>query len=101
MAVCCARDTGPTGIIIDESDAEELKLKTFSEAKKIVTLGTVVKCSFADVSIIEDAEVGLRRLFVCRFPRKVRERLKLMGFSEKKILGVSAIEEPSISHGPN
>ncbi|KPV64489.1 MAG: hypothetical protein AOA65_0948 [Candidatus Bathyarchaeota archaeon BA1] len=87
-------DTGATGIIVDESVAEELKLKTFGEAK-IVTLGTVVKCSFADVSniVIEDAEVGPRRLFVCKFPEKVKGRLKLMGFSEKIILGVSAIED--------
>jgi predicted aspartyl protease len=87
-------DTGATGIIIDESVAEELKLKSFGEAK-IVTLGTVVKCSLADVSnvIIEDAEIGPRRLFVCRFPEEVRERLNLMGFSEKIILGVSAIED--------
>lgn len=87
-------DTGATGIIIDESLAEELKLKSFGEAK-IVTLGTVVKCSLADVSnvVIEDAEIGPRRLFVCRFPEEVRIRLKLMGFSEKIILGVSAIED--------
>lgn len=87
-------DTGATGIIIDESVAEELGLKTFGEAK-IVTLGTVVKCSFANVSnvIVEDAEIGPRRLFVCRFPKEVKERLKLMGFSERIILGVSAIED--------
>jgi len=87
-------DTGATGIIIDESVSEELRLKTFGEAK-IVTLGTVVKCSFADVSnvVIEDTEIGPRRLFVYRFPEEVRERLKLMGFSEKIILGVSAIED--------
>lgn len=87
-------DTGATGIIVDESAAEELKLKGFGEAK-IVTLGTVVKCSLADVSnvVIEDAEIGPRRLFICRFPEEVRERLKLMGFSEKVILGVSAIED--------
>jgi len=83
-----------TGIIIDESFAEELELKTFGEAK-IVTLGTVAKCNFADVSnvIVEDAEIGPRRLFVCRFPKEVKERLKLMGFSENIIVGVSAIED--------
>jgi len=87
-------DTGATGIIIDESVAEELGLKTFGKAE-IVTLGTVVKCSFANVSnvIVEDAEIGPRRLFVCKFPREVKERLKLMGFSERIILGVSAIED--------
>jgi predicted aspartyl protease len=87
-------DTGATGIIIDESVIEELGLKTFGEAK-IVTLGTVIKCSFADVAnvIVEDVEIGPRRLFVCRFPNEVKERLRLMGFSEKVILGVSAIED--------
>jgi len=87
-------DTGATGIIMDESAAEEIKLKTFGEAK-IVTLGRVVKCSFADVSnvIIEDTEMGPRRLSVCRFPHEVKEKLKLMGFSEKIIVGVSAIED--------
>jgi len=87
-------DTGATGIIVDESIAEELRLRTFGEAK-IVTLGTTVKCSFADVSnvTVEDTEIGPRRLFVCRFPGEVKERLKLMGFSERVILGVSAIED--------
>ena len=87
-------DTGATGIIIDESVTEELGLKTFGEAE-IVTLGTVVKCNFADVSnvIVEDVEIGPRRLFVCKFPREVKERLKLLGFSERIIVGVSAIED--------
>ena len=73
-------DTGATGIILDEPAAEEIKLKTFGEAK-IVTLGTVVKCSFADVSnvIIEDTEMGPRRLSVCRFLHEIKEKLKLMG----------------------
>jgi predicted aspartyl protease len=48
-------DTGATGIIIDKSVAEELKLNTFGEAE-IVTLGTVVKCGFADVIDTPTAE---------------------------------------------
>jgi len=72
----------------------ELGLKTFGRGR-IATLGTTVECRFADVSnvIVEDVEIGPRRVLVCGFPEEVKERLKLMGFSEKVILGVSAIED--------
>jgi predicted aspartyl protease len=87
-------DTGASGVIVDESLASELGLKTFGRGK-IATLGATVECRFADVSsvIVEDVEIGPRRVLVCGFPEEVKERLKLMGFSEKVILGVSAIED--------
>ena len=87
-------DTGATGIVVDESLVEELRLKAFGEGE-VATLGAAVKCRFADVTnvIIEDAEIGPRRLIVCKFPKKVKEKLKLMGLSEKVILGVSAVED--------
>jgi hypothetical protein len=75
-------DAGATGIMTDESLVEELGLKTFGRVK-IAALGATV----------EDVEIGPRRVLVCSFPEEVKERLKLMGFSEKVILGVSAIED--------
>ena len=87
-------DTGASGVIVDESLASKLGLKTFGRGK-IAILGAVVECRFADVSsvIVEDVEIGPRRVLVCSFPEEVKDRLKLMGFSEKAILGVSAIED--------
>ena len=52
-------DTGATGVMIDESVAERLGLKTFGEGV-IVTLGSAVECRFADVSsvVVGDADIG-------------------------------------------
>ena len=87
-------DTGTTGVIIDESVAEQLGLKTFGEGV-IVTLGSAVRCRFADVGsvVVEDTDIGPRRVAVCRFPEEVKERLKALGFSEGVVLGVSAVED--------
>jgi predicted aspartyl protease len=87
-------DTGAAGVIVDESVAEQLGLKTFGEGV-IVTLGSAVRCRFADVSsvVVEDTDIGPRRVAVCRFPEEVKERLKALGFSEGVVLGVSAVED--------
>jgi predicted aspartyl protease len=87
-------DTGAAGVIVDESVAEQLGLKTFSEGV-IVTLGSAVRCRFADVGsvVVEDTDIGPRRVAVCRFPEIVKERLRALGFSEVVVLGVSAVED--------
>jgi len=87
-------DTGATGVMIDESVAERLGLETFGEGV-IVTLGSAVECRFADVSsvAVEDADIGPRRVAVCRFPEMVKEGLKALSFSEGVVLGVSAVED--------
>ncbi len=87
-------NTRAAGIIIDEALAMELGLRGFGKAK-VVTLGTAVECYFADVKnvIIEDVEIGPRRLVVCKFPDEVEGKLKSLGFSKEMILGISAIED--------
>jgi len=87
-------DTGATGIIGDESLVGDLGLKGFGRAE-VATLGTAIECYFTDVKnvFVEDVEIGPRRIVVCRFPDKVKERLRSLGCSEKIILGVSAIED--------
>jgi predicted aspartyl protease len=87
-------DTGATGVVVDEGMAEQLGLELFGEGK-IVTLGSVVKCCFADVGsmAVEDVDIGSRRVAVCRFPEEVKGRLRPLGFSEGVILGVSAVED--------
>lgn len=87
-------DMGATGIIADESIVEELGLRVFGRVR-VATLGMAIECHLADVKnvVIEDTEIGPRRIAVCRFPREVRERLRSLGCSEKMILGVSAIED--------
>jgi predicted aspartyl protease len=87
-------DTGATGVIVDEGLAEQLGLKTFGEGV-IATLGSAVKCRFADVGsvVVEDTDIGPRRVAVCRFPEMVKERLRALGFSEGMVLGVSAVED--------
>jgi len=87
-------DTGATGIIADEAFLGELGLRSFGRAE-VATLGRKVECRFTDVKnvAIEDAEIGPRRIVVCRFPNEVKERLKSLDCSEKIILGVSALED--------
>lgn len=87
-------DTGTTSIIVDELVAEELGLKVFGEVE-VATLGSAVKCRFADVAnvVIEGVEIGPRRILACRFPKEVKDKLKLIGFSDSVILGVSAVED--------
>jgi len=87
-------DTGATGIIADEALVGELGLKGFGKAE-VATLGMAIECYFTDVKnvVIEDVEIGPRRIVVCGFPNEVKERLKSLGCSEKIILGVSAIED--------
>lgn len=87
-------DSGATGIIADEAFVGELGLKGFGKAK-VATLGTAIEGYFTDVKniVVEDVEIGPRRIAVCRFPKEVKERLKSLGCSEKMILGVSAIED--------
>lgn len=87
-------DTGITGLIIDELVAEELGLKVFGEVE-VATLGSTIKCGFIDVEnvVIEEAEIGPRRILVCKFPEEVKKKLKSMGFSDKAILGVSVLED--------
>jgi predicted aspartyl protease len=93
LSEICLVDTGTSWIIADESVIKELKLKTFGEAR-IATLGIVIECKYADVGnvIIEDFELGPRRIIVCKFPDEVKRRLKSMGFSERIIIGISEIE---------
>lgn len=87
-------DTGATGIISDESLVVELGLRGFGKAE-IATLGLKVEGYFPDVKnvVIEDAEMGPRRIVICRFSQEVEERLKSLGCSERTIIGVSAIED--------
>ncbi len=87
-------NTGATGIIADEALVDELELKVFGKVD-VVTLGTLVKGYFTDVKnvVIEDVEIGPRRMVVCKFPREVKERLKSLGCSERVILWVSAVED--------
>ena len=93
-------DTGATSTIIDSTLAEELKLKAFGE-RSVVTLGTTVKCSYADVEsmIIEDEDIGPRRVLVYNFHKEVREKLRSMGCSDRVIVGVAEVE--SAGYIPN
>lgn len=86
--------TGATGIIADEVLVAELGLKSFGKAK-VATLGMAVECQFTVLKsvVIEDFEIGPRRVMVFRFPDEIKERLKSLGGSEKIILGISAIED--------
>lgn len=87
-------DTGATGTMADEAFVEELGLKGFGKVE-VATLDMPIEGYFTDVKnvVIEDVEIGPRRIVVCRFPKEVKERLRSLGCSEEMILGVSAIED--------
>ena len=93
-------DTGATHTIMDYSLAEHLNLKPFGE-REVVTLGTKVQCQLVDVKgmVIEEVEIGPRRLFVCNFPRDVKKKLKSMKCSDKIIIGIPEVE--SAGYIPN
>jgi len=93
-------DTGATHTVIDYSLAEYLKVKPFGK-REVVTLGTKVQCQLVDVKnmVIEEVEIGPRRLFVCNFPKDVKEKLKGMKCSDKIIIGIPEVE--SAGYIPN
>lgn len=93
-------DTGATSTMIDSSLAKNLNLKTFGE-RNVTTLGAPVKCSLADVEdiVLEEVEIGPRRILVYSFPDEVKAKLKSLGCSDRVIVGVAEVE--SAGYTPN
>lgn len=93
-------DTGATSTLVDHALLDELKIRAFGE-REVASLGAVVKCAQTDVEniIIEDVEIGPRRMLVYSFPNEMKERLKSLECSDKMLVGVAEVE--SAGYMPN
>jgi hypothetical protein len=57
-------------------------------------LGAPVRSAYANVDsmVVEDVEIGPRRILVYSFPDDVREKIRSLGCSDRLILGVAEVE---------